>query len=183
MYQVIITYLVVSSIVAIGMLLYVGVDVLVEALTKRREPEPEPEVPIAPIIVEPILEPILEPEPEPEPEPVILPERVDHIDAEEADEMISSDLAMRAARYESGAGTGKQGIINLGDIDRVFEPYDIITLAVLKERGMMAKKVGRMKILADGILTKPIIVKSESYSVEAIKMIELTGGTVIILRD
>ena len=179
MYQVIITYLVVSSIVAIGMLLYVGVDVLVEALTKRREPEPEPEVPIAPIIVAPILEP----EPEPEPEPVVLPARVDHIDAEEADEMISSDLAMRAARYESGAGTGKQGIINLGDIDRVFEPYDIITLAVLKERGMMAKKVGRMKILADGILTKPIIVKSESYSVEAIKMIELTGGTVIILRD
>jgi ribosomal protein L18E len=40
-----------------------------------------------------------------------------------------------------------------------------------------------MKVLADGILNKPLTIKSESYSIQAIKMIELTGGTVIILRD
>ena len=40
-----------------------------------------------------------------------------------------------------------------------------------------------MKILADGMLNKPLIIKSESYSIQAIKMIELTGGTVIILKD
>jgi ribosomal protein L15 len=47
----------------------------------------------------------------------------------------------------------------------------------------MPKKVGRMKVLADGELNKPLIVKAEDYSVQAIKMIELTGGTVIILKD
>ena len=43
--------------------------------------------------------------------------------------------------------------------------------------------MGRVKILADGILNKPLTIKAESYSVQAIKMIELTGGTVIILID
>ena len=58
-----------------------------------------------------------------------------------------------------------------------------MTLAVLKQKGLINKKAGRMKVLADGELTKPLAVKSESYSVQAIKMIELTGGTVIILKD
>jgi ribosomal protein L18E len=47
----------------------------------------------------------------------------------------------------------------------------------------MPKKVKRIKILADGVLTKPLTIKAENYSVQAIKMIELTGGTVIILID
>ena len=59
----------------------------------------------------------------------------------------------------------------------------MITLAVLKEKGLVSKKVGKMKVLADGILNKPLTVKSESYSIQAIKMIELTGGKVIILKD
>ena len=61
--------------------------------------------------------------------------------------------------------------------------HDVITLAVLKEKGLISSKVGRMKVLADGMLNKPLTIKSESYSIQAIKMIELTGGTVIILRD
>ncbi len=192
MYVTIIIYLVLASILAIGTICFVTVEVIVEMAARRRAaasvtcedvfivPEPDP---IPEPIPEPEPEPILIIEPEPEPEPVELPAPVDHIDAEEAEEMISSELAMSAARYDGGAGTGKQGIINIGDIDRAFEPYDIVTLAALKERGMISAKVGRLKVLADGILTKPLIVKSESYSIQAIKMIELTGGTVIILRD
>ena len=112
-----------------------------------------------------------------------MPEIVEHIDAEEADAMISDSLAMKTANYESGAGHGQQGIINIGVLDANFNAHDVITLTVLKEKGLMPKKVGRMKILADGVLNKPLIIKSESYSIQAIKMIELTGGTVIILKD
>ena len=97
--------------------------------------------------------------------------------------MISDDLAMKTANYEEGAGHGKQGIINIGLLNEKFEPGDIITLAILKKKGLMPAKVGRMKILADGILEKPLVIKAESYSIQAIKMIELTGGTVIILKD
>ena len=112
-----------------------------------------------------------------------MPEIVDHIDAEEADAMISDDLAIQNALYEEGAGEGMQDIINIGTIDVNFKANDIITLDALKQKGLISKKAGRMKILADGILTKPITVKAESYSVQAIKMIELTGGKVIILKD
>ena len=105
------------------------------------------------------------------------------IDAEEADAMISDTLAMKTANYESGAGHGQHGIINIGVLNQNFEANDVITLAALKEKGLVPKKVGRMKVLADGILTKPLTIKSESYSIQAIKMIELTGGTVIILKD
>ena len=115
--------------------------------------------------------------------PEVMPEFVEHIDAEEADAMISDSLAMKTANYESGAGHGQQGIINIGVLDDNFNAHDVITLAVLKEKGLISSKVGRMKVLADGMLNKPLTIKSESYSIQAIKMIELTGGTVIILKD
>ena len=112
-----------------------------------------------------------------------MPEIVEHIDAVEADAMISDSLAMKTANYEHGAGHGKQGIINIGVLNECFEAGDVITLAILKEKGYVSKSVGRLKVLADGVLEKPLTIKSESYSIQAIKMIELTGGTVIILRD
>ena len=68
-------------------------------------------------------------------------------------------------------------------IDANFDADDVVTLAVLKQKGLVPKSMGRVKILADGILNKPLTIKAESYSVQAIKMIELTGGTVIILKD
>ena len=172
---VVMIFMIVASVFAIASLGYVAVDVVLEMLQKK---EPEP------VVVVPVVEPEPEPEPEPvpEPEPEIIPV-VEHIDAEEADALITDTQAMQTVIYESGAGHGKQGIINLGLINEKFDSDEVITLELLKQRGLVPKKVGRLKVLADGILEKPITVKSESYSVQAIKMIELTGGKVIILRD
>ena len=167
----VIIFMVIALIFAIGTLGYITVDVVLERRNKE-EPEEKKEEPI--VVVPPVMD-VAEPE--------VMPEIVEHIDAEEADAMISDSLAMRTANYESGAGHGQQGIINIGVLDQNFEAHDVITLAVLKERGLISKKVGRMKVLADGMLNKPLTIKSESYSIQAIKMIELTGGTVIILKD
>jgi ribosomal protein L15 len=52
----------------------------------------------------------------------------------------------------------------------------------LKAKKLVPAKTRRLKILAHGILSKPLTVKANSYSVQAIKMIELTGGTVVIRR-
>lgn len=167
----VIIFMVIASIFAVLTLVYVAVDVVLEILSKKQPVVvEEPEV-VVPVIVE---EPIIE-----EPEIPI----VEHIDANEADSMISDDLAMKNANYESGAGHGKQGIINIGKIDDNFEPGEVVTLAALKMKKLVPKNVGRLKVLADGVLEKPLTIKSESYSVQAIKMIELTGGTVIILKD
>ena len=178
---VIIIFLIVATVFAIATLIYVAVDLILEKLREDKE-EPKPVVVPVPVVV-PAPEPEPEPEPEPVPVPVVMHEIVEHIDAEEADEMLSDELAMQEACYERGAGKGKEGIINIGAIDKAFEAGSVITLAVLKEKKMISKRAHRMKVLADGILNKPFVIKSESYSVQAIKMIELTGGTVIILKD
>ena len=167
----IIIFLVIASIFAIGTLGYVTVDIVLEIRNKDKPEEEKKEEPVV------VATPIVDAAPE------VMPEFVEHIDAEEADAMISDSLAMKTANYESGAGHGQQGIINIGVLDANFNAHDVITLAVLKEKGLMSKKVGRMKVLADGMLNKPLTIKSESYSIQAIKMIELTGGTVIILKD
>lgn len=166
----VIIFMIVATIFALASLVYVTVDLILE-LRKKEEPNEEKEEPVAAPVVVPVA-------------PIeVMPEIVEHIDAEEADAMISDSLAMKTANYESGAGHGQQGIVNIGVLDQNFEAHDVITLGVLKEKGLIPKKVGRMKVLADGILNKPLTIKSESYSIQAIKMIELTGGTVIILRD
>ena len=167
----IIIFMVIASIFAIGTLGYVTVDIVLEIRNKDKPEEEKKEEPVV------VAAPIVDAAPE------VMPEIVEHIDAEEADEMISDDLAMRTVRYESPAGQGKQGIINIGVLDQLFEAGDVITLDELKRRGLVSGKFGRMKILADGVLNKPLTIKAEAYSIQAIKMIELTGGTVIILKD
>ena len=167
----IIIFLVIASIFAIGTLGYVTVDIVLEIRNKDKPEEEKKEEPVV------VAAPIVDAAPE------VMPEFVEHIDAEEADAMISDSLAMKTANYESGAGHGQQGIINIGVLDDNFNAHDVITLSVLKEKGLISSKVGRMKVLADGMLNKPLTIKSESYSIQAIKMIELTGGTVIILKD
>ena len=168
---VIIIFMIVATIFALGTLGYVAVDVVLEMRNKEEPKDEKKEEPV--VVVAPVADAA----------PEVMPEIVEHIDAEEADAMISDSLAMKNANYESGAGHGQQDIINIGVLDENFEANDIITLAVLKEKGLISKKAGRIKVLADGTLNKPLTIKSESYSIQAIKMIELTGGTVIILKD
>lgn len=177
MYWFIVIFLIIADILAIFSIVYVILDLIFGRRKKEEHEEQE-------MIVVPVVAPVVAPEPEPEPVvvPVVIP-IVDHVDAEEADELISDEVAMETVKYEWPAGKGKQGIINIGDLDKLFEPDSVITLPLLKELGLMPKKVKRIKILADGVLTKPLTIKAENYSVQAIKMIELTGGTVIILID
>ncbi|MBQ7319921.1 MAG: uL15 family ribosomal protein [Clostridia bacterium] len=119
-----------------------------------------------------------------EEEPLVLPEIVDHIDAEHADEMLSDRVAMAFMIVEEkGPKTeGERDYVNIGDIDTAFEAGEEITLARLQERGMVSPKIKRVKILADGMLTKAFTVRAHSFSIQAVKMIELTGGTVIKIR-
>lgn len=183
----IIIFIVISSIFAVSSLGYVAYDVVLEVQETRRARAANTAPVIVPPIVEPVeiaeetVEEVIEEIEEIEEEEE-MPEIVEHIDADEADAMLSDTLAMSTVVYESGAGHGKQGIINIGAIDAAFEAGDVVTLAVIKQKGLVPKSIGRIKILADGALNKPLTVKAEAYSVQAIKMIELTGGTVVILK-
>ena len=172
----VIIFIIISSLSALAAIGYVVVDIIIE---KFRKEEEEPKVVYIPApIPEPV--PIPEPEPEPEPEPVVI-EVVEEIDAEEADELLTDEVAMTGLQREPGAGTGYRGYINIGVIDQHFEAGDVVTLELLKQKKLVERKAGRVKVLADGTLSKPLVIKAESFSIQAIKMIELTGGTPIML--
>ena len=54
---------------------------------------------------------------------------------------------------------------------------------VLKEKNMVADNLGRLKVLASGSLDKALTVEADAFSVQAIKMITLTGGHAVKLRN
>lgn len=177
----VIIFMVIATLFALATIIYVVADVIVE----KRQQKQQNTVVVLPVVAEhePETEPEPELEPEPEPEPEVMPEIVEHIVAEEADAMISDELAMQTVLYESPAGQGDQVIINIGMIDMMFEAGAVVTLEALKQKDLAQRKAGRLKVLAGGTLNKALTIKAENYSVQAIKMIELTGGTVVILKD
>ena len=176
----IIIFMIVAIIFAISSLGYVAVDVTLEVtgvLSAKKASAPAPAAtPPAPVVIEVPIKV--------EPEIVVSePEPVEQIDSEAADDLMSDAAAMRSANYEKGAGHGKQGIINIGVINDRFDADDVITIDLLKQKGLVPKNIGRIKVVAGGVLSKPFTIKAESYSAQAIKMIELMGGKVIILKD
>ena len=76
----------------------------------------------------------------------------------------------------------KKGIINIDTISRNFEAGDIVTVNSLKDKKLIDKNVCFVKVLARGIIDKPLIVKAQDFSLDAAKMIQLTGGKVVLLN-
>ena len=75
------------------------------------------------------------------------------------------------------------GIINVGVISPAYQAGDTVTLADLKAKGLIDANIGRLKVLAAGTLDKPLTIKADAFSVQAVKMITLTGGQAIELKN
>ena len=165
----VIIFIIIAAISSLSSMGYVVVDIVVEKYKKSQ------------LVVAPAAPAPAAPVPEPEPEVVVV-EQVDHINAEEADKLLSDDLAMSNVKRESGTGSGYRALVNIGVINKHYNSGEVVTLADLKAKGLIEKKAGRVKVLADGVLEKALTIKADSFSIQAIKMIELTGGTPIILE-
>ncbi len=74
-------------------------------------------------------------------------------------------------------------IINIDVISANFKAGDYVNLETLKEHKLIGKKTTYIKVLARGYINKPLIVEADAFSIEAIKMIVLTGGRVIRKRS
>ena len=71
-------------------------------------------------------------------------------------------------------------IINIDTIANYFNAGEVVTLEEMKLRiPYFKKKVTYVKVLARGYLDKPLTIDADDFSIEAVKMIILTGGTVI----
>ena len=110
-------------------------------------------------------------------------ETLDEVSADVVDELMADKLAETLLEEtEELGGTGKMGVINIGVISPVYQADDVVTLADLQAKGLVSANIGRLKVLASGTLDKPLTIKAEAFSFQAIKMITLTGGHAIHLK-
>ena len=103
-----------------------------------------------------------------------------HADATVADQLITDEEAeakIEIATSSTGVKrTGKFGEINLDTICDNFNDGEVVDVDTLKAKRLISSKVGRVKVLARGIMYKKLTVKASKFSIQAVKMITLAGG-------
>ena len=72
-------------------------------------------------------------------------------------------------------------IVNLGDINALFEAGSVVDLEALKKVGLVKKEHEGVKILANGELDKALTIKAAKFSKSAVEKISKAGGTVEVL--
>jgi len=82
-------------------------------------------------------------------------------------------------RQKSKPQKAQKEIVNIDAISRAFAAGDTVSLETMIGKGLVSKKTTSVKILARGKLDKPLTVIADVYSIQAVKMILLTGGRVI----
>ncbi|MGM0501338.1 MAG: 50S ribosomal protein L15 [Bacillota bacterium] len=66
-------------------------------------------------------------------------------------------------------------VVNVGDLNR-FEDGSKVTIADLKEAGLLKQIKDGVKILGDGELEKSLTIEAHQYSQSAVEKIETAGG-------
>ena len=71
--------------------------------------------------------------------------------------------------------------INVSDLNKFFNDGDVVTPEVLKERGIIKKELGGIKVLGSGSLEKKLTVKAHRFSSSAVTKIENAGGNTEVI--
>ena len=110
---------------------------------------------------------------------------VHEVNVEEANELMSDVEAAHFIHEKETFVSDRtnRGIVNVRQLSRYFVDDEVVTLEGMKVRiPGFDKKLTYVKVLADGILDKPLKVYADDFSIEAAKMILLTGGRVVKAR-
>jgi len=99
-----------------------------------------------------------------------------NVSAEEAKELVSDIAATVLVFGKKSLKSGRKTAVNIDTLSERFEADEVVDLDSLKAKGIIGNNVKQVKILARGILDKPLTVIADDYSADAIKMIILTGG-------
>ena len=91
-------------------------------------------------------------------------------------------LAMRLPKLRGFNNPNKEefAIVNLGTLNQ-FRAGSEVTPEKLREQGLIRHK-GRVKVLAEGELTKKLTVKAHAFSASARSRIEEAGGSVEVIE-
>ena len=66
-------------------------------------------------------------------------------------------------------------VINVGDLN-VFNDGDVVTPALLKEKGIVKKQLDGIKVLGNGTLDKKLTIQAHRFSSSALRKIEESGS-------
>ena len=72
-------------------------------------------------------------------------------------------------------------IVNINDLNELFNDGDVITPELLLEKGLVKKYLSGVKILGKGQLDKKLTVKAHQFSPAAKEAIENAGGSVEVI--
>ena len=101
------------------------------------------------------------------------------VSAKEVNAVITDEVAIALVedkRENKVKASGKKDIINVDVLSENFDTNETVNLESLKRKGLIGKNVVSVKVLARGVLTKSLTVEAQDFSIEAVKMIVLTGG-------
>ena len=161
----------------------VDVGELLDEYEGKEKPEEEAPAPVeepAPVVEEPA--PVEEEAPAEETAPVeeeAPAEEPVHVDAVTADELLTDEEAEAKIEvvHTVAKRTGKMVEINLDTICENFDEGEIVDVDSLKAKRLINKNAGRIKVLARGTMTEAITIRASKFSLQAVKMITLAGGT------
>lgn len=108
-------------------------------------------------------------------------DELEEVSAADVGSLMADDKAkLRVQQGEELSDKSKSGVINIDTLGQFFEEGERVTLDEIKKRvPFVAKSVTYIKVLARGKLSKPLVVVADDFSLEAVKMIVLTGGRAI----
>lgn len=72
--------------------------------------------------------------------------------------------------------------INLGSLGDVFDEGATIDLDALRSRGMVKKNRDLLKILADGEISKGLVIRAHKFSRAAVEKITAAGGSIELIE-
>ncbi len=100
--------------------------------------------------------------------------------ASEVDDIMEDEEA-KALIESSGrrADKTRTAIINVDTIGKLFKDGEVVTLQEIAKRTKGYDRATYLKVLARGTLDKSLTVEADDFSIEAVKMILLTGGKVL----
>lgn len=104
------------------------------------------------------------------------------VDIERADALITDSLARSLVRCEGAeiVTSGKRRYaINVDTLSDNFTDGERVDVNSLKNRNLIARDTGYLKVLARGSIDKKLHVYANAFSLSAVKMIALTGGTAV----
>lgn len=76
----------------------------------------------------------------------------------------------------------RYNIVNLKDINKKFDSNATVDVDSLYTKNLIKNREFKLKILADGIIDKPLKIKAHKFSEKAVEKIKNAGGEVEILK-